>query len=114
MAAVVRAGQYEFMPKKMEGRISVQLAPHQPIGVIYSDLRRYDVFLDGDPIGWVESRREESWRQMSSGVRYSKRGNPKSWAAHSADSGFEGNHYMSRAAAAIAVARRKMTPDADH
>lgn len=73
------------------------------------DSRTYPVLIDGVTIGTVRSRRTESWRQLSSGVRYSMRGKPKHWEAeadgwtppyNSAWDRQVGYHFTTRAAAA--------------
>lgn len=61
---------------------AVTFRPRERPSVRYEDCRAYDVLHHGEPIGHVESRREESWQTTDSGVRFGLRGRPKTWRAY--------------------------------
>jgi hypothetical protein len=67
----------EFRYRKVEW--DVRPAPRRE-----TDARAYEVFHEGEYIGEVFSFREESWRQLPSGVRYGLRGRPKYWSPRTA------------------------------
>lgn len=72
------------------------------------DSKTYPVLLDGEVIGYVQSHREDSWRSLPSGVRYSKRGEPKAWRASLRNGLFSGSdtigfQFDSRDDAALAI-----------
>ncbi len=75
------------------------------------DCRQYAVYKDGFEIGTVESKRTESWRQTSSGVRYSLRGKPKHWEATTKAGKRVGyRHYSRREATQALVAELGQWP----
>lgn len=67
------------------------------------DCRAYYVGTMHGSIGYVLSNRSESWRQTSTGVRYSLRGKPKHWEAYLFGDERVGYRYSTRLAAAIAL-----------
>lgn len=79
-----------------------------PVDWGHKDCRRYEVSLDGNFIGYVESKRSESWR-TNGRIRTSRRGSPKHWEAEAegwtpVDARFArdrrvGYHFHSRASA---------------
>lgn len=53
-----------------------------PIGTrTYPDLRRYDVYRDDVLLGYVQSRRSESYRKVGR-LRGGRIGSPKTWDAY--------------------------------
>jgi methyl coenzyme M reductase gamma subunit len=46
---------------------------------------RYEVYLDGEHIGHVDSARITSWRQSPSGIRLGARGRPLQWSCQDVD-----------------------------